>query len=253
LKTGMRHSDYIKILLDKRKSETRKIDPIHERGEFITSPPGATSLEEIRIITEYIEQRNLHKLINSLPEAKKPILLKKFFKMKRNQQVIVYLTIQEDTVEITGKVSAVGRDFVLLTNLKNRIWIPYTAINSANIPTGVPNYDNSHQYFIYDNDLKRNLITNFGETVSKREVLVQQFFEESLMTNLLNVEGMWIKAVTKEKTCFGKIVSASEAGVVLNNGFTQVRIEWSSILLMYSMRLSHRLYMMSKNLLKSLI
>lgn len=251
LKTGMRHSDYIKVLLERRNNETRQIDPIHERGDSITSPPGATSLEENRIIMEYMEQKNLQKVISSIPEAKKPILLKKFFKMKRNQEVIIYMS-NDDAQVVTGKVTTVGRDFVLLTNLKDRIWIPYSSIESANIPSGVPNYENSHQNFIYDNDLKRKLITNFGETVAKRDVLIRQFFEESFMTNVKNSEGMWVKAVMPDKNVFGRIRSVTEEGFILDNGFNQVNIDWDSILLLYSMRFFHRLYMVSKNMLKTL-
>lgn len=249
MKTGLRHSDYIKLLLEKRKEEIRQIDPIHERGDRFTSPPGATSLEENRIITEYMEQRNLHKVINSIPEIKKPILLKKFFKMKRNQQVIIYTNYIAEIMEVTGKVSAVGRDFVMLTNLKNRIWIPYTAIESANIPAGVPNYDNSHQYFIYDNDLKRKLTTDFGETVAKRNVLVQQFFEESLMTNLNNLAGIWVKVVTQGETYFGKISSVSENRLTLGKTSKQMQIDSKSVIQITSLRLLQRLSMVGKNLL----
>jgi len=246
----MRHSEYIKILLNKRENETKQIDPIHERGESLSSPPGATSLEENRIITEYMEHRNLQQVVSSMPGTKKPILLKKFFKRKRNQQVIVYTNIKADTVEITGKVSAIGRDFVMLTNLKDRIWIPYSAIESANIPAGVPNYDNSHQYFIYDNDLKRKLMTSFGETVSQRDALLQQFFEETLMTNLNSLEGMWVKVLTRNETFYGKIASSSHNGLVLRDFNNEVSIEWESLSMLASIRLFQRLFMICKNLLR---
>jgi ribosome maturation factor RimP len=98
----------------------------------LSSPPGAASLEENRIINEYMEHRNLQQVASSIPCTKKQILLKKFFKRKRNQQVIVYSNIKAEQVVITGKVSAIGRDYVMLTNLKERIWIPYSAIESAN-------------------------------------------------------------------------------------------------------------------------
>lgn len=248
----MRHSDYIKVLLEKRLKEKRHIDPIHERGDSITSPPGATSLEENRLIMEYMEQKNLQKVISSIPEAKKPILLRKFFKMKRNQEVMIYIS-SKDTQVVSGKVTSVGRDFVLVTNLKDRIWIPYRTIESATVPSGVPNYENSHQNFIYDNDLKRKLITNFGETVSKRDVLIRQFFEESFMTNLKNLEGIWVKAVMDGKTSFGRIRSVSEKGFVLDNGLNRVEIGWTSIQLLYSMRFFHRLYLISKNMFKTLV
>jgi hypothetical protein len=251
LKTGMRHSEYIKVLLEKRKHEIRQIDPIHEAGNHITSPPGAAPLEENKFIANYIEQRNLHTVINAVPELKKPLLLKKFFKMKRNQEVIVYIASNGVTSEITGKVSAIGRDFVMLTNLKDRIWVPYLAIQAANIPAGVPTYENSHQNFIYDNDLKWKLMTNFGETVAKRDVLVQQFFEETLMTNLDKWQGLWVKIYTLEKTYWGKIISASDQRVIIKPLTDHIKIELNQITHIYSMRLLMRLYMMGKNMFKS--
>jgi hypothetical protein len=252
LKTGMRHSDYIKVLLDKRKDEIRQIDPIHEVGDRITSPPGATPMEESRFISEYMEQKNLHTVVNAKPEMKKPLLLKKFFKMRRNQEVIIYILSKGDTSEITGKVSAIGRDFVMLTSLKDRIWIPYKAIQSANIPAGVPTYEGAHQNFIYDNDLKKKLTTNFGETVSKRDVLVQQFFEETLMTNLNRWQGGWVKLLTIEKAYWGKIVTASDKSLIIKPLMDPIEIELNQITQIYSMRLLMRLYMAGRKMLKNL-
>jgi hypothetical protein len=71
VKTGMRLCDYIPVLLEKRKRENRKKDEINETNEGITSPPGATSTEEIRIFTEYMEQANLLKIAEASPEKKK--------------------------------------------------------------------------------------------------------------------------------------------------------------------------------------
>jgi ribosome maturation factor RimP len=252
LKTGMRHSDYIKVLLDKRKDEIRQIDPIHEVGDRITSPPGATPLEESRFISEYMEQKNLHTVVNAKPEMKKSLLLKKFFKMRRNQEVIIYLLSKGDTSEITGKVSAIGRDFVMLTSLKDRIWIPYNAIQSANILAGVPTYEGAHQNFIYDNDLKRKLTTSFGETVAKRDVLIQQFFEETLMTSLDRWQGIWVNVITLENTYWGKIISASDKSVMIKHLKDQIEIELNQITHIYSMRLLMRLYMVGKKMLKNL-
>jgi ribosome maturation factor RimP len=172
--------------------------------------------------------------------------------MRRNQEVIIYILSKGDTSEITGKISAIGRDFVMLTSLKNRIWIPYNAIQSANIPSGVPTYESAHQNFIYDNDLKRKLTTNFGETVSKRDVLVQQFFEETLMTSLDRWQGIWVKVITLENTYGGKIISASDKSVMIKHLKDPIEIELNQITHLYSMRLLMRLYMVGKNILKNL-
>ncbi|WP_078544052.1 hypothetical protein [Litchfieldia alkalitelluris] len=206
MKTGMRLSEYINVLSEKRENEEKKIDYIHERGEQITSPTSATSKEETRILTEYIEQSNLFKVGGSSLERKKPLVLKRFFKMKRNQQVDVYVKTEGDVKTFQGKVNVIGRNFVMLTNLSERIWIPYQSIESANIPSGVPTYSNSHQNFIYDNQLRDKLLNNFGQTVSKRDALKQQFYEETLFTNLRTWEGTWVKVTTTTSKIVGKIM-----------------------------------------------
>lgn len=252
MKTGMRHSDYLKNLLEDRKNEARNLDPIHEVGNRITSPPSATPLEENKIIAEYLEQKNLQTLANAVPEFKKTLIFKKFFKMKRNQEVIVYIEHQGTTKETSGKVNAIGRDFVILTNLKDRIWIPYKTILTANSPFGVPTYENAHQNFIYDNDLKRKLTTNFGETVAKRDVLIHQFFEESLRGNLERWKGVWVKAVTPEETVWGKIVSVTEDSVLLQSFNSNRQIAFNDLSHLISARLFNRVLLMGKNMLTTL-
>jgi hypothetical protein len=225
----MRHQEYIKALLDKRALEQKSINPIHEKGDKLTSPPSATTLEENKLLTEYMEQVNLQKLANSMPHQKHPLFLKKFFKMKRNQQVIVYFKKNDSVHEVMGRVSTVGRDFVMLNNLTDRIWIPYPMIESANIPSGVPNFTNSHQYFLYDNELKRKLMTNFGETVSKRDLLKQQFFEETLRTNLNSWRGLWVKVICNQKIYVGKINVSEKKGLVIKSVFEGNEIPWGEI------------------------
>ncbi|MBY0095882.1 hypothetical protein [Mesobacillus maritimus] len=229
MKTGMRHQEYIKNLLEKRAHEQKKINPIHEKGEKLTSPSSATTLEENKLLTEYMEQVNLQKLANSMPHQKHPLFLKKFFKMKRNQQVIVYVKKDDSVHEVLGRVSTVGRDFVMLNNLTDRIWIPYTMIESANIPSGVPNFTNSHQYFLYDNELKRKLMTNFGDTVAKRDLLKQQFYEETLRTNLHSWRGLWVNVTSNQTNIIGKIESSDKKGLTIKKVFDGNEIPWAEI------------------------
>ncbi|WP_245827685.1 hypothetical protein [Paenisporosarcina indica] len=142
-----------------------------------SSPTSAVSAEETRLLTEYIGQKNLFKVTSQDETRKKPLVLKQFFKTKRNQQVVVSSLVENDIAVTTeGKVATIGRDFVMLTDLQRRTWIPYTAIDSATIPFGYPTYSNTHQHFIYDNQLQQKLVLQFGETVAKKEVLVRQFF-----------------------------------------------------------------------------
>ena len=80
----------------------------------------------------------------------------------------------------------------MLKTLFTRIWIPYTAIHSAKSPFGLPDVPGTHQHVIIDQELRRKLLTNFGETVSGKEVLRQQFYEEYLETNLKSWQGTFL-------------------------------------------------------------
>lgn len=191
-------------------TELQKEEKLEDFPPF-TSPTSAVSPEETRILTEYNAQKNLF-IVSSRDETRrKPLLLKQFFKMKRNQQVVVTSTIAKDiTVTTEGKVATIGRNFVMLTNLRKRIWIPYTAIDSATIPYGFPTYSNSQQHIIYDNQLQQKLVLQFGETVAKKDALIRQFFEETLHTNLSSWKGIWVEIKTTHKSFFGKINTATK-------------------------------------------
>ncbi|MFD1735426.1 hypothetical protein ACFSCX_02515 [Bacillus salitolerans] len=202
--------EYKKDLLKKRKQEMIKEDIINEfndkNGQGITSPTTGKTTEETRLLMEYIDRANMFNISNHDETRGKTLKYRKFFKSKRNQQVEVYLKCGTKSLYKEGKVSTIGRDFVMLTNLRERMWIPYTSINSANIPYGIPNYSNTHQHFIFDNNLRNKLIHQFGETVSKRDLLKQQFFEETLKTNLQTWSETWaVVYINEEMKKFGKM------------------------------------------------
>ncbi|WP_245947218.1 hypothetical protein [Bacillus taeanensis] len=213
--------EYVKTLLESRQRESIKEDIINEMNnrsgsEFI-SPTTSTTTEDTRLLMEYMDRANLFNISKGDETRGKLLKLRKFLKAKRNQQVEVYSKIGNDPIYTEGKVSAVGRDFVMLTNLKERIWIPYSAVESANIPYGIPNYSNTHQHFIYDNNLRKKLLQNFGETVSKRDLLKQQFFEETLQTNLDSWRETWIEVhLNEHQKKIGKIICSKNKKLTLN-------------------------------------
>ena len=142
--------------------------------------------------------------------------MKQFFKMKRNQQVVVSSVIEKDVnCDDRGKSR----------NNRKRLCHAYkpskTNLDSLycyrirKIPFGFPSYSNTHQHFIYDNQLQQKLVLQFGETVAKREALIKQFFEESLQTNLNSWRGMWVEVKTAEKAFFGKIKNTTKKELFL--------------------------------------
>ena len=226
MKEEVRHDVYVKKLLEARDNEKIILDPINERniakGEGLTSPTNLVTTEETKIFKEYMEQKNLFKLSDAKPNMKKALTLKRFFKMKRNQQVEIYYQVNQKSTYSQGKVNAIGRDFVMITNLKDRIWLPYEKIEAANVPYGVPNYSNTHQHYIYDNELRMKLLQNFGATVSQREVLIQQFHEETLRTNLSRWTNTWVEIKYDEnKSHIGRIQATTKDFVMLK-GFRQM-------------------------------
>ncbi|PIC56030.1 hypothetical protein CSV80_16430 [Sporosarcina sp. P12(2017)] len=181
------------------------------RNPAFSSPTSNGPEEQTRVLTDYIGQKNLFKIAGIHEPLRKSLTLKKFLKGKRNQQVVITsLDEINGCLETEGKVAAIGRDFVMLTNLQKRIWIPYTYIETANIPFGFPSYSNAHQHHLYDNQLQQRLTLRFGETVNKREVLVQQFFEESFRTNFLSWKGIRVEVISHEETISGKIVNTTK-------------------------------------------
>lgn len=223
---------------DESEEEGKLTEKPQESNPSFTSPTSAVSSEETRILTEYINQQNLFIVAGRDETRRKPIVLKQFFKIKRNQQVVISSIIENDVVVMTeGKVAAIGRNFVMLTDLQKRIWIPYTAIDSAAIPYGFPTYSNSQQHFIYDNQLQQKLVLQFGETVAKREVLARQFFDESLRTNLLLWSGLWVEVKTAESSLIGKIKSATKKELMLQIFKTEISIPLNEIRYVSTIRL----------------
>ncbi|OMP66686.1 hypothetical protein [Domibacillus epiphyticus] len=252
MKTRMRLDEYIPVLLEKRRNEDKSQNEIFETSDGITSPTGAGPTEEIRIFNEYMEQANLLNITNAAPEKRKPLMLKRFFKMKRNQQVIIYSKNGNRTIQTLGKVSAIGRDFVMITNLKERIWIPYHAIESANIPTGVPNFSNTHQHFIYDNNLKQKLLSNFGETVSKRDTLIQLFYEEPLFTNLQSWKSLWLEVQTVKENVHGKVHGADPQKLRISFFNEKMEVKIENITSIHSIRFLSLIPLFSRRFLKLL-
>ena len=158
--------------------------PELEKDGGYTSPASSLPLHELKMLQEYIHGVNLQNLGTKLPNSKKQMILIKFFKMKKNQLVEVYSRNGEEVIHTIGKVNTVGRNFVMLKTLFTRIWIPYAAIHSAKSPFGIPDVPNVHQHNVIDVELRRKLLVNFGEVVSGKEELRQQFYEELLETNL---------------------------------------------------------------------
>lgn len=166
-----------------------KNNPELKKEDRYTSPASSLPLHELKMLQEYIHSVNLQNLGTLLPNYKQQMILLKFFKSKKNQLVEVYSRNGEEIIHTVGKVSVVGKNFVMLRTLFKRFWIPFPVIHSTKSPFGIPDVPGSHQHVVFDEELRQKLLTNFGSTVAGKEALKQQFFEELLETNLKSWKG----------------------------------------------------------------
>ncbi|BDH61519.1 hypothetical protein MTP04_16490 [Lysinibacillus sp. PLM2] len=190
--------------------------PELKKHDGYTSPASSYPLHELKVLQDYIHHVNLQNLGDKLPNYKKQFILIKFFKSKKNQLVEVYSKNKDDVLHSIGKVSVVGRNFVILIILFNRYWIPFSAIQSAKTPFGIPDVPRNHQHVVIDEELRKKLLTNFGATVSKREELKQQFFDQLLESNLRNWVGTKVNLYA-DKIYKGKIVQIKDGNLHLTH------------------------------------
>jgi hypothetical protein len=230
MKKKMRLDQYIKQFKD-----IELVDKtIEDEKPELTSPYSAMSDEELRVFLPYMHRQNVFLVTKNIPDRKKTLILRSFFRTKRNQVVTVKLNNsclekKLNSDHIQGKVSAIGRDFVLLTTIRKKIWIPYTNIKSANIPNGMPDYANNYQHVIYDNKLKDKLLKHFSNTVLNRDDLVQQFYEESLVTNLKKWVGIHVQVRSTSGLITGKLIEINEKFAVIKHFTRKKQVALSAI------------------------
>ncbi|WP_051120181.1 hypothetical protein [Bacillus sp. 1NLA3E] len=211
-------------------------NPELKSDDGYTSPASALPLYELKMLQEYIHIGNLQNLGKSLPFYKKNLMLVKFFKHHRNRLVEVYSKQKEGIQYISGKVYTIGRDFVLLKTLFQRIWIPYSTIHSTKSPFGAPNIPNSHQHLTFDEELRKKLLWQFGKEVAGKEDLRQQFFEQLLESNLRYRKGFSLKVFTETEMISGTLTEAKHGNVSIKTGKSEKKISIQHIQLIKQSR-----------------
>ncbi|RLL43851.1 hypothetical protein D8M04_13155 [Oceanobacillus piezotolerans] len=204
-----------KTLLDTGMMYENKF-PELKKEERYTSPASSLPLHELKMLQNYIHGANLQNLSATLPNNKKQLILINFFRAKRNQLVEVYSRNGEEVIHTRGKVNVIGRNFVMLKTLFTRTWIPYQAIHSAKTPFNTPDVPDTHQHVAIDEELRRKLLTNFGETVAGKETLRQKFYEESLETNLKTWKGTKL-TIHADQEVTAKLLKVTRKNIYIKN------------------------------------
>ena len=214
----MRLNEYTKKLWEEREREVWSKNAENEidlLNSGTLSSPFEGPYEEIKMVQEYMNSKNLLKIAKALPGKKKALYLKAFFKERRNQQVEIYYRIHSEAKWMAGRILVVGRDFVSINANGNRYWVAFHAIEVARVPAGFPDTDFSHTNMIYDNNLKQSLLLEFGNIVSKKETLKQLFYEETLKTNLATWQGTNVTVWFGDSSCTGKLLSELNSNEII--------------------------------------
>ena len=217
----MRLNEYTKQLWKERgqevlsKNAENEIDIVNSGS---LSSPFEGPYEEIKIVQEYMNSKNLMKIAEALPAKKKALYLKGFLKERRNQQVEIYYRIDKEAKWLAGRILVIGRDFVSINVNGERYWVTYHSIEVARVPAGFPDTDYSHTNIIYDNGLKQSLLLNFGEVVSEKETLKQLFYEETLKTNLETWQGTNVTVWFDNSNFAGKLFVGGKGGHIAVQG-----------------------------------
>jgi hypothetical protein len=246
----IRLSEYLNKL---KESEVENPNNPAQQINALTSPHSAMSDEELRVFLPYMHGRNAFLVTEKIPDRKKNLMLRTFLRSKRNQYVEVKQKSRNNGKELqksfSGKVTAIGRDFVMLTTVRKKRWLPFTHIESANVLSGLPDYTNSYSQVYYDNDLKKKLLTQFATTVSGKDELIQQFYEETLFTNLNKWRGISVLVATVHNDfLFGKLSTTNENCLKITALGLKHEIPLSSIVMLETVSPMRTLFHNIKNI-----
>jgi hypothetical protein len=246
----IRLSEYLNKL---NESEVKNSNNPSQQKIELTSPHSAMSDEELRVFLPYMHGRNAFLVTEKIPERKKNLMLRTFLRSKRNQYVEIKQKSRNNAQapqKYSGKVTAVGRDFMMLTTVRKKRWLPYSHIESANVLSGFPDYTNSYSQVYYDNDLKKKLRTQFATTVASKDELIQQFYEETLFTNLNKWRGITVLIATfqDDDVIYGKLSSISENSLTITALRFKNEIPLSSIVMMETVSPMKTLFYVIKNI-----
>ena len=211
-------------------------NPELKKEDRYSSPVSSLPLYELKMLQEYIHNGNLQNIVNSLPLHKKNLMLLKFFKYNRNQQVEVYSTQKTMNMKIVGKVNTIGRDFVLIKTLFQQIWIPDSTIHTSKVPFGSPNLSNSHQHMNLDDESRKKVMIHFGKEVSEKEDLRQQFFDQMLGSNLRYRKGSNLKVFTETNVVRGTLTDSKNNSLYLKRFGKEEKIPINQVQLIKQVR-----------------
>ncbi|MCG7376336.1 hypothetical protein MH215_04980 [Paenibacillus sp. ACRSA] len=196
-----------------------------------SSPASPLPAHELKILQEYIHHQNVQIIGEINPLRRKEIMLSNFFKSHKNQTVKLKVHSRNQFTEMMAKTEAVGRDFVILTTLLTKYWVPFRSIVTAEQPFDQVNVPHQqHQQVVYDEDLKQKILLKFGKTVSQKDFLKQQFFEQTLAGHIKSLMNDKLIVETSTARIRSRLLDINAQEILLKEKGGRSSVPWSDIL-----------------------
>lgn len=154
------------------------------------SPNSSLPEKELEELKECIEEINEFLLDIGSPQntSEGRVLQKQFLKLK-DQFVKVRVDCDGDKRVIKGALVDSGRDFIIIDDLDCKILIPFIRIHQINHDCKDHPAGHMKSLIAIDTCLRRELILNFGEKVSKSPSMINLFFGLTLKLYLVSLHG----------------------------------------------------------------
>ena len=149
--------------------------------------------------------RNSKKYFKSF--SKKEVVRKLSLKMKKGRKT------KRAIIEINGKISTAGRDFIQVNQVGASVFVFYNRLISIAGDECEHVKQPEQELIDIDRKTRRELAFNFGSFVSKNPELVNLFFGNSLFKQLKGYLGDDIKVRTFNKEVIGTLVKVDKATI----------------------------------------
>lgn len=183
--------------------------------------PSANSslpLEDLEKLKECIEKANeiLRTLGNPLnPNNMESLRL--FLRKLKGFNIKVVLTCNNKKKEFTGTLQEAGRDFLSLATSGEKIFILYRRICSlTHVEKAMEKME--PELLNIDDGLRRAIILNFGEVVSKSPNLINLFFGIPLYLQLQFILGATLRVIKKDSTTItGSLIKSEKEQITIKS------------------------------------
>ena len=196
-----------------------KCDYKRDDSPKFPSPTGCLSREETEKLEKCIDEANELLLLLGL-SGEMGIDRAYFLALQSNEGAEIHVNLQCEKLKVQkGKLIFIGLNFLIMDNKNGNRIIPYQNISKIEVKKKSKARDQiSHDSFddlVKDPFLRRDLVLNFGATVSQSPVLINEFYGLTLSVLLLTYIDHEVMIFTGNDIITGVIVKVDSETISL--------------------------------------